>query len=97
MAFIRKSSGMLFILVVKLQDWVFLFDGATHKSREVRHPWPRPENNRPLTDNVRLPRDLADFLKFELGRHESPVTVTQTCGATLSPSVQSKPISVAHR
>ena len=74
MAFMRKSSGMLFFLDVDLQDWVCLFDGATLTDLErYGEPWPRPANSQPLTDDdVRLPRTLGKFPDFKLGRHESP-------------------------
>ena len=99
MAFMRKTSGMLFSLDVELQDWVCLFDGATLTDLErFADSWPRPAISQPLTDEgVRLPRTLADFHGFELGRHESPAMVTRICGTTSFPSVRSPPVSVAHR
>ena len=74
MAFMRKSSDMLFFLDVDCQDWLCLLDGATLKDVEqFGDPWPRPANSQPLTDkDVRLPRTLADFPYFERGRNESP-------------------------
>ena len=74
MAFLHKSSGMLYLLDTGREDWTSAFDGACPTQVLKRgDPWPRPPQARELTDReVELPRSLAEFPGCDQGVHERP-------------------------
>ena len=69
MAFLHKSSGMLYFLDTSREDWTSAFDGACLTQVLKRgDPWPRPPQARELTDpEVELPRSLAEFFWIRPG------------------------------
>ena len=74
LAFLHKSSGMLYFLDTGREDWTSAFDGACLTQVLKRgDPTPRPPQARELTDSeVELPRSLAEFPGFDQGLHERP-------------------------
>ena len=99
MAFMRKSSGMLFFLDADLQEWVCLFDGATLTGLErFGELWPGPANSLPLTDEeLRLPRTLGEFPVSSKAVTRDLATDTRICNATSSSNVRRPSDSLAHR
>ncbi len=72
MAFLHKSSGMLYFLDTGLEDWTSAFDGACLTQVLKRgDPWPRPPQACELTDSVvELPCSLTEFPGYDQGHHE---------------------------
>ena len=72
MAFLHKSSKMLYFLDTGCEDWTSVIDGACLTQVLKRgDPWPRPFQARVLTDpEVEHPRSLAEFPGYDQGFHE---------------------------
>ena len=72
MAFLHKSSGMLYLLDLSRVDWVNAVDGASVTQVLKRgDQWLRPPQTRELTDpKVELPRTMAELSGFNQGLHE---------------------------
>ena len=74
MAFLHKSSGMLYFLDIGREDWTSAFDGACLTQVLKRgDQWRRPSQSCELTDpEVELPRSLAEFPGYDHSLHERP-------------------------